>query len=165
MPRIKHKSNILKVHSARVKRMVNDRRFKRRLSLIPTIRVDRSYDVPYVAGYSEDGSTIYIDRHLKTKFDRMDVERVIVAHEVVEKALLDLFNLNYQQAHHIAMYMEHEYAVKNGLDWLKYTKFLYPQMKLIGSEKIKRVPPDLDLEPYEDEKDFDLLKRMKINAR
>ena len=164
MPRIKN-TNVPHVHSARVKRMVNDRRFRKRLSEISTIRVDRSYDVPYVAGYSEDARTIFIDRNLKTKMGDVDVTRCIVTHEVTEKALLDLFHLTYQQAHHIATYIEHEYATKYGIDWKKYTKFLDPQMKHIGHEKIKRVPPNLDLEPYEDERDFHLLKRMKLHAR
>lgn len=164
MPKVRH-TNIPRVHSARVKRMLNDRRFKRRLSQISSIRVDHSHDIPYVAGYSEDGRTIYIDRTLKTKMDSVDVQRIIVTHEVVEKALLDLFNLTYQQAHHIAAYVEHETATKSGLNWRKYTKFLDPQMRHIGHKGIKNVPKDLDIEPYEDEKDFELLKRMKQHAR
>jgi hypothetical protein len=164
MPRVKQ-SSILKIHSSRVKRMLNDRRFKRRMAMASRVRVDRSYDVPYVAGYSDDAKTVYIDRHLKTKMDSMDVERLIVTHELVEKALLDLFNITYQQAHHIATYVEHERVVKSGVNWRAYTKFLDPQMKLIGSEKVKKIPKDLDLEPYEEEKDFELLKRMMLHAR
>lgn len=26
--------------------------------------IDRNHDIPYLAGYSEDGKTIYIDRHM-----------------------------------------------------------------------------------------------------
>lgn len=26
--------------------------------------VNRSYDIPYIAGYSKDGSTVFIDRHV-----------------------------------------------------------------------------------------------------
>ena len=164
MPKVRHTS-MPRVHSARVKRMLNDRRFKNRISKIDTIRVDRSYDIPYVAGYSEDGRTVFIDRHLKPMMGKVDVTRFIVAHEVTEKAILDLFNLDYQQAHHIATYVEHERVVKSGVNWRAYTKFLDPQMKLIGSEKVKKIPKDLDLEPYEEEKDFELLKRMMLHAR
>lgn len=163
MPRVRH-TTMPRVHSARVKRMLNDRRFRNRISKIDTIRVDRSYDIPYVAGYSEDGRTVFIDRHLKPMMGKVDVTHFVVAHEVSEKAILDLFNLDYQQAHHIALYIEHEYVTKHGIDWRKYSKFLDPQMKHIGHEKVKRIPKDLDIEPYTDEKDFQLIKRMKLHA-
>ena len=31
-------------------------------------KLDRRHDVPYLAGYSEDGKTIYIDRHMPRSF-------------------------------------------------------------------------------------------------
>ncbi|HEV2681285.1 MAG TPA: hypothetical protein VGV14_12345, partial [Rhodanobacter sp.] len=30
--------------------------------------LDREHDIPYLAGYSQDGKTIYIDRHLPKSF-------------------------------------------------------------------------------------------------
>jgi hypothetical protein len=33
-------------------------------------------------------------------------------------------------------------------------------VKKIGDERLKKVPADLDLKPYRDEHDFDLLQRM-----
>jgi hypothetical protein len=30
--------------------------------------INRSYDIPYTAGYSEDGHTVFIDRHLPRSF-------------------------------------------------------------------------------------------------
>ena len=33
-------------------------------------------------------------------------------------------------------------------------------VKKIGDERLRKVPADLDLKPYRDEHDFDLLKRM-----
>ena len=30
--------------------------------------VSRDYDIPYIAGYSLDGHTVYIDRHLPRSF-------------------------------------------------------------------------------------------------
>jgi hypothetical protein len=32
-------------------------------------KVDRAHDVPYLAGYSLDGKTIYIDRHMPRAFE------------------------------------------------------------------------------------------------
>jgi hypothetical protein len=162
MPKIQHR-NIPKIHSLKVKRMLNDRRFKRLVAQHHTI--DKNYDIPYIAGYSEDSRVIYIDRHLNTKMNDVDVTQLIVIHEIVEKTLSDLFNLKYQQAHHIATYIEHEQCIKAGINWKKYNKFLDPQMKHIWQNKIKKIPKFLDLKPYKDEKDFELLRRMRSNAR
>src|SRR5215207_6013254 len=68
--------------------------------------IDHSHDIPYVAGYSKDGRTIYIDRHLPRSF-RSWMKRVYVApflltHDLVEKALLDRLRLHYLHAHQIA---------------------------------------------------------------
>ena len=30
--------------------------------------LDRKHDIPYLAGYSKDGKTIYIDRHMPSSF-------------------------------------------------------------------------------------------------
>jgi hypothetical protein len=34
-------------------------------------------------------------------------------------------------------------------------------VKTVGDERLKKVPKDLDLKPYRDEHDFDLIKRMR----
>ena len=56
-------------------------------------KVDRTYDIPYIAGYSVDGKTIFIDRHLPLTFrswtKRIRIEPFILTHELVEKVLLD----------------------------------------------------------------------------
>ena len=36
-------------------------------------KIDRTYDIPYVAGYSKDGRTVFIDRHLPLE---MNIGRV-----------------------------------------------------------------------------------------
>jgi len=55
--------------------------------------VDRGYDIPYIAGYSVDGHTVFIDRHLPRTFrwllKTVRVEPFLLTHEIVEKALLD----------------------------------------------------------------------------
>jgi hypothetical protein len=32
-------------------------------------KIDRRYDIPYVAGYSRDGQTVFIDRHMPRGFN------------------------------------------------------------------------------------------------
>ena len=69
--------------------------------------VNRSYDIPYIAGYSVDGNTVFIDRHLPRSFRSLlktvRVEPFLLTHEIVEKALLDELRLHYLHAHQIAV--------------------------------------------------------------
>jgi hypothetical protein len=37
-------------------------------------KLDRDHDIPYLAGYSQDGKTIYIDRHMT--FFRLDGRKI-----------------------------------------------------------------------------------------
>ena len=60
-------------------------------------KLDRSYDIPYLAGYSRDARTIYIDRHLPKFFNtrgrRVGIDRFLILHEAVEKSLFDEIGL------------------------------------------------------------------------
>ena len=77
--------------------------------------ISHSYDVPYIAGYSVDGHTVFIDRHLPRSFrwlmKTVRVEPFLLTHEIVEKALLDELRLHYLHAHQIAMRAEREEGV------------------------------------------------------
>ena len=69
-------------------------------------KLDRAHDIPYLAGYSRDGKTIYIDRHMpkmmKYNGREIDTDRYLILHEEVEKTLIDQLNLHYLHAHQIA---------------------------------------------------------------
>jgi hypothetical protein len=126
--------------------------------------VNRDYDIPYIAGYSEDGETVYIDRHLprmlRSWTRKVRIEPFILTHEIVEKALLDELRLHYLHAHQLALRAERDAVKAAGLSWWAYQSFIKKHGKPIEEEKIERVPKDLDLTPYRDEKDFDLLERL-----
>ena len=68
--------------------------------------LDRRHDIPYLAGYSRNGRTIYIDRHMPRWFTfrgrRIKTDRFLILHEAVEKALIDQLGLRYLHAHQIA---------------------------------------------------------------
>ena len=57
------------------------------------VRVSHDYDIPYIAGYSADGRTVFIDRHLPRTFrswtQTIRVAQFLLVHEIIEKALLD----------------------------------------------------------------------------
>jgi hypothetical protein len=127
-------------------------------------RLDRKHDVPYLAGYSKDGKTIYIDRHMPRFFrvrgDKIATDRFLILHEEVEKTLIDRLGLHYLHAHQIATRAEQAAVRAAGISWRDYDRFMQKYVKRIGDERLTRVPPDLDTRPYRDEHDDDLLRRM-----
>lgn len=124
------------------------------------VKIDKSYDIPYVAGYSEDGKTVYIDRHFNPKMDGHDVTKYIVFHEVGEKKLLQK-GMDYQHAHHEITKHEKTKVEAAGLDWKKYSSFVGGQAKEIEHERVTKVPHDLDMEPYKDMKDYETLRKLR----
>ena len=126
--------------------------------------VSREYDVPYIAGYSVDGHTVFIDRHLPKSFrwltKTVRVDPFLLTHEIVEKARLDELRLHYLHAHQIAVRAERDAVKAAGVSWWVYQRFMKKYEKPIEEEKLLHVPPDLDLTPYKDEKDFALLRRL-----
>src|SRR5262249_21839463 len=62
-------------------------------------KLDRKHDIPYLAGYSIDGKTIYIDRHMPKSMHyagrEIDTDRYLILHEEVEKTLIDQLGLHY----------------------------------------------------------------------
>jgi hypothetical protein len=141
--------------------MLTDPKFLERMK--GSVSVVSKYDIPYVAGYSKDGKHIYIDRHMNTKMNDKDITKYLVVHEKTEKVLLQLFNLKYQQAHHIATAVEHAAVVKDGIDWNVYSKYVDKFVKTLGHENLSNAPPDLDLTPYKDEKDYHVFLRKYKN--
>jgi len=126
--------------------------------------IDRNHDIPYLAGYSKDGKTIYIDRHMpkSMKYDgrQIDTDRYLILHEEVEKTLIDQLNLHYLHAHQIASRAEQAAVRAAGIRWRDYDRFMQKNVKHIGDERLSKVPADLDLKPYRDEHDNDLVQRM-----
>jgi hypothetical protein len=127
-------------------------------------RIDRNHDIPYLAGYSVDGKTIYIDRHMpktmKYQGEEIDTDRYLILHEEVEKTLIDQLNLHYLHAHQIASRAEQAAVRAAGINWGDYDRFMQKHVKELGNERLTKVPADLDLKPYRDEHDDDLVKRM-----
>lgn len=130
------------------------------------LQISNAYDVPYLAGYSEDGKTIYIDMDLPRTFQdrrgrKVDVFRYLFLHETIEKTLLQAFDLKYQHAHQIALRVEAAAVRADGVMWKEYDDFMKKQIKVADEDQELTLPPDLDLTPYEDEHDVAMLKRMR----
>jgi hypothetical protein len=127
-------------------------------------KFDRKHDIPYLAGYSEDGKTIYIDRHMPQTFKyrgrTINTDRFLILHEEVEKTLIDQLGLHYLHAHQVATRAEQAAVRAAGINWRDYDHFMQKYVKHIGDERLTKVPDDLDTKPYRDEHDDDLLRRM-----
>lgn len=136
--------------------------------------INRDYDIPYLAGYSKDGKTTYIDRHMpisvKVKNKVIIVTVPLVTHERTEKGILlnratvaTLLNvkekdIDYQFAHGIATVAEEDWLSDYKIRCEDYEIALKPYIKMAEFEKIQKVPEDLDLEPYRDWGDERLVK-------
>lgn len=134
--------------------------------ILKKIRLDRDHDIPYLAGYSVDRSKIYIDRHLEKNFKdhtgrHHEVDRFLILHEATEKAMIDSWGLHYQHAHQIALRAEEAAVRASGILWHDYDHFMQQWIKRADSGKVSKVPADLDLTPYLDENDHDLIKAMQ----
>lgn len=116
--------------------------------------LSREYDLPYLGGYSNDGKIIYLDRHLPQniflgKQGRLfDPTPFLIAHESLEKAVIDVLGWNYDHAHEAATNYERRLVIQAGLNWKEYSDSLEPYIKEDEHEQIKKIPPDLDMTPY-----------------
>lgn len=133
-----------------------------------SVKVNHKYDVPYVAGYSQDGRTIYIDRDLPKTFayqgGRADILPFVILHESVEKSIVEQLGLVYQNAHQFAQRLEQAAIRDAGIPWRKYNAFIQDHLKDVTEESDFHIPPDLDLKPYRDEDDYPLLRKMQRDA-
>lgn len=121
-------------------------------------KIDENFDIPYLGGYSNDGKTIYFDRHLpKTLTLEEDGRKIeinpvdfLVLHESLEKALIDVLGYTYAQAHKAATAYERRGVLQRlGPSWWNvYQNKLDKYIKADEHEKLKRVPPNLDMTPY-----------------
>ena len=157
----------LRIPDTYVSRLMLDRALDAILKRIKNL--DRAHDIPYLAGYSRDGRTIYIDRHLPKTFTfrrkTIEVDRYLILHEEVEKTLIDQLGLHYQHAHQIATRAEEAAVRADGISWRAYDRFMQKYVKDMGDESLARVPADLDLKPYRDEHDRELLARMAASVK
>ncbi|MBZ9848040.1 hypothetical protein LB565_08580 [Mesorhizobium sp. CA14] len=128
------------------------------------LKVSHEFDIPYIAGYSRNAMTIYIDRHLprtiRWRGKDVRLEPFLVCHEIVEKTLLDNLRLHYLHAHQIASRIERDAVKAAGLTWRHYQGVNKGHEKAIDEEQLRGVPGELDLTPYKDLKDYPLLRRL-----
>lgn len=147
--------------------LINNKIFDESIDAIESkFKIDRDHDIPYVAGYSIDGKTIYIDKDMPKGFKSksgkfIETDKYLILHEAIEKTFIDTFGEIYQLSHQIALRMERNAVEANGISWKEYNDFMMKYVKEIGDMKqFPNIPKNLDLTPYKDEKDFKTFQKM-----
>jgi hypothetical protein len=116
--------------------------------------INTEYDIPYTAGYSVDGKTIYIDRKFPKKFtttvnQEVDLHKYLTIHEVTEKAMEDKLGIHFNPAHQIALGAEQAALHEDNVLVDEYYGFLERWVTYnLELKNIKKIPPDLDMKPY-----------------
>ena len=132
-------------------------------------KFDRKHDIPYLAGYSLDGKTVYIDRHMPRVVQ-------IPRPQHRDRSFSDPARRGRKDADRSARTALSARpsdrdprrgggGARRGIKWRDYDRFMQKYVKRIGDERLTKVPNDLDLKPYRDEHDDDLLRRMLISVR
>jgi hypothetical protein len=143
--------------------------------MLQASKLDRTYDIPYLAGYSKSGKKFYIDFDMPKGYtDKagkfIETDTYLMVHEFIEKTLEEQFlkkgiDAPYQICHQVALRVERIAVENDGVDWNEYNRFMMKEVKKIGSRKeYTNVPKDLDLKPYYDEKDKATLKKMHAES-
>lgn len=112
----------------------------------------RLYDIPYLAGSSNDGKKVYIDKRLPA---RLKISGKIVdpgiflrVHEITEHALMSKMGVSYERAHKVAEEAERAHVEAAGINWMDYEHVLDGYINESEHEKIKSAPNDLYEKPY-----------------
>ena len=128
--------------------------------------VNTDYEIPYLAGYSKDGKTIYIDKRLPkclfNYFEELeDTLKVLITayinglvrHERSEKYFEDYKKYKYPYAHELATAEERKLVTSYGIDWDTYQNYMLKMVKKFKTFS-GPLPPNLDTKPEKDTHDY-----------
>jgi hypothetical protein len=161
------------------------------LALNTKPRFSHRYRLPYLAGISQDGQMVYIDKDLPEKihfklasnmpvwyadpedpnpkegYRLLEPRKFLRIHEVVEWVMVVKYGRTYENAHHIANTAERQSVENHGLDWSLYNSAYEPFLskdELADFKGVDEPPPDLALYPYGSNSAFRAyLKRQIVN--
>lgn len=145
---------------------INNGEFDKAIDMLDNKDVvfNTQYDIPYLAGTSIDGKTIYRDKQTPSGYEsisgkHVDTDRYFKVHERVEKAFLDQ-GFPYILAHQCAEQMERAAVINDGHDYDEYDRIIEGWVGEVGNRATYQVPHDLCLTPYKDCDDWETLKKM-----
>lgn len=116
------------------------------------VSFNTDFDIPYLAGTSQDGKIIYRDRKTpsgyKSKSNKdVNTDRYFKIHEHIEKILMD-HGFPYVLAHQVATQLEYAAVKSDDHDIDEYDD---KTQKMVQEAQIRKeyfVPPDLCMKPY-----------------
>ena len=116
--------------------------------------INADYEIPWLAGYSTDGHTIYIDKRLPRYLTlsngrTIDVYKYLYVHESTEKGLEDEKDYKYQYAHEKATKVEREAVESDGINWDEYQSYMLAEVKKLENFN-GPLPSDFDDKPEKD---------------
>jgi len=129
--------------------------------------LDLSYEIPYLAGYSKNGKTIYIDKRIRPNLKlkngkNINIIKYLAIHEATEKHLMDEKGYKYPYAHQKATAVEREAVEKDGHFWDEYQKYALSEVKRLKRlDPTEPLPKNLDVKPEIDTHDYSLLKQIR----
>jgi hypothetical protein len=122
--------------------------------MLECVNIDCKHDVPFVAGMSKDGETLYVDKEAYPEIEKAGYLRALIVHEMVEHCLMSDCGMKYQEAHAIATGAEESCLRADKIDQTKYNTFYDKIIRKVAARgAYKNVPDDLDTEPYVDSGD------------
>ena len=112
------------------------------------MKVDRTYDDPYLAGMSQDHRRLYIDKRvpkkLTVKGKTFDPAKYLGVHEKTERKYMDA-GMKYQPAHRLALKAERRAVEADGIEWNGYQAQMYKLASVTEHEASSRLHPPTDL--------------------
>jgi hypothetical protein len=134
-----------------------------------SLKLDKSHQVPYLGGMSKDRDIAYIDSRIPDTMEfegkTYNINLFLCWHECVEKTIMDLLGLSYNEAHHEAEWAETQLIQASGLNPKPYHEYIsktYPWTLVHFDPNL--VPSDLDLKPYVEDRKYDVINKI-LKAR
>ena len=129
------------------------------------LKINYKYNVPFIAGYNMSGTVIYIDKRLPKVIPgtKIAIEKYLAVHEELEQRLEDMMGFSYPEAHAIATAAELAAVKHDGYSAAEVKAYndFYKTWTKSCRQSFDSLPADLDLDPYIQSKEHELLKRMK----
>lgn len=150
-----------------LKKLLADSRVKKLLA--SSVRVDLSHQMPLTGGSTVAWGTFFLDPKLKETFtvgEKRDVSlrKPVLRHEMVEKALRQVFRMGYDRAHRLATIAERLVVEEMDLNWGAYKRVMARIVRADEHERPNSMPHDYDYGPLRASRDVKSLGRLRKAA-
>ena len=113
---------------------------------LPGVKVVRNYSVRGIAISSKDSKRVYIDSEVPSTLvlssgHKVNIDRYLCIHEIVEKSLMDKLGYVYDHAHEMALHAEHDALKRDSIPLKEYDSFMFHWMKQTEN-RTRNLPPD-----------------------